>query len=332
MWFEDLTGFTEISPEEVRQYLSVSGDTLTSLANGKSYTFGRLEIPTLAELRQRAETISFEPDYISLREVVANVQTLHLDPIYHGAFFQAASQFNLLEMTSPRVTPEEGVGIYEYDRTQGPACAIAAGAGTIYRNYFAEVKGQIGQSASLQIDCLEDIGMALGNTNDQLWHTQNGYALASAEGLSKISATLESMSEEEIDALRGKLRIGLQWNTQVTLNQCTHLVTQAYCSALPVGYSPHSSQAWENFARLVLEATYEATLAAAALNYEATGNDQVFLTLVGGGVFGNEWKWIREAIERALKLYAAFPLDVSMVSYGSSNEQVREMIRAGKWK
>jgi hypothetical protein len=30
-------------------------------------------------------------------------------------------------MVSPNITPEAGVGIYENDRTQGPACAVAAG-------------------------------------------------------------------------------------------------------------------------------------------------------------------------------------------------------------
>ena len=45
-----------------------------------------------------------------------------------GALFQVASQLNLLEMTGPEVTPEDGVTIYQDDRTQGPACAIAAGA------------------------------------------------------------------------------------------------------------------------------------------------------------------------------------------------------------
>ena len=49
-----------------------------------------------------------------------------------------ASQFNLLEMTAPSITPEHGVARYQLDRTQGPACAIAAGAATIYRNYFAQ--------------------------------------------------------------------------------------------------------------------------------------------------------------------------------------------------
>ena len=86
------------------------------------------------------------------------------------------------------------------------------------------------------------------------------------------------------------LRIGLQWHTQVTLDGCTHTVSQAYCSALPVtgslrsGPPPHL---WEEFARLILEATYEATLCAALLNSSKTGSNKVFLTLVGGGVFGN---------------------------------------------
>ena len=72
-----------------------------------------------------------------ISEVVGDVRALHLDPQNGGALFQAASQFNLLEMTGPSLTPEQGVGIYENDQTQDPACAIACGGGAIFRNYFA---------------------------------------------------------------------------------------------------------------------------------------------------------------------------------------------------
>ena len=72
-----------------------------------------------------------------------------------------ASQFNLLEMVSPTVTPEHGVTRYQHDRTQGPACAIAAGAATIYRNYFAPVGGGYGQTTERQFDGLADLGEAL---------------------------------------------------------------------------------------------------------------------------------------------------------------------------
>src|SRR5215471_8029126 len=251
-WFELLTGFQETVPSEVRKNLTVDGETLTSHVNGKVFVCGRLETPSLAELRDRVRTGDHgDGGKISVREVVANVQALHADVSYTGSLFQVASQFNLLEMVSQKITPEQGVAIYEHDHTQGPACAIAAGAGTIYRNYFALVNGQIGQTKDNQIDCLADLGRALGNSGNRLWKMSNGYAMASREGLIEISKRLRASSEDERDELRKLLRIGIHFNTQVTLEDCTHTVSQAYCSALPVAYSGHPSDRWEDFARLV---------------------------------------------------------------------------------
>lgn len=327
-WFERLTGFGEASPRQVRENLRVEGDVLTSLVNGGTYVHGRLEIPSLLELRDRVAALGPTTGRLSLREVVADVKELHVDPVHAGSLFQVASQFNLLEMTSPRVTPERGVGIYETDPTQGPACAIAAGAGTIYRNYFVRVNGRVGQSAHRQIDCLADIGMALDNANQHFWRMKNGYALASRGGLGKLSNRLAALNgDEERDQLRRLLRIGLQWNTQVTLKHCQHWVTQAYCSALPVAYSHLPGRLWESFARLVLEASYEATIRAAILNARNTGNRRVFLTLLGGGAFGNDPEWITSAIERALRLHERHDLEVAIVSHGASNRAVQQLIQ-----
>jgi hypothetical protein len=138
-WFKALTGFLEASPEQVRENISVEGEILKSRINGRVMACGRLETPSLAELRERVRVSGHVVGKISVREVVANVQSLHEDEANAGSLFQVASQFNLLEMMSPNITPEAGVGIYENDHTQGPACAIATGAGTIFRNYFATV-------------------------------------------------------------------------------------------------------------------------------------------------------------------------------------------------
>ena len=51
-------------------------------------------------------------------------------------------------MISPNLTPEDGVTCYQNDRTQGPACAIAAGAATIYRNYFVPLSEDFGQTSA----------------------------------------------------------------------------------------------------------------------------------------------------------------------------------------
>src|SRR3954468_13074580 len=64
-------------------------------------------------------------------------------------------------------------------------------------------------------------------------------------------------------------------------------VSQAFCSALPVAYSQVPSPHWELFGSLVLEAAYEATLWAAVINAQRGVSNVVFLTLLGGGAFGN---------------------------------------------
>ncbi len=324
MWFEDLVGFREVDPAQVRANLEVRGDRLLSRVNGRSYGCGHLELPSIAELRRRVGPAERGP--LLLREVVANVQALHRDPACAGALFQAASQFNLLEMTSPSVTPEQGVGVYEHDRTQGPACAIACGAGTIYRDYFVPVGAGIGQCADRQLDCLADLGQALGNTAGRLWTMRNGYALLEDRGLETLGGRLAALDPDEIDALRGLLRIGVHRDVEVTLGGTGHHVTQVYGSALPVAYGRGLSEQWAPFARLVLEASYEATLLAARHNADATASRRVFLTLLAGGVFGNADTWILAAIERALERVGEADLDVAIVSFGRSQPAVRALV------
>jgi len=315
-WFEKLTGCVGESHESVREHLFIDGRRLHSRLNQKSWLCGELETPTLAQLRQRVSHIKRDLAPISVRNVVGNVQHLHLNRANENAVFQVASQFNLLEMTSPRVTPECGVGIYEHDFTQGPACAIAAGAGTIYRNYFVDINGRIGQTADNQIDCLSGIAKLLDNSKQRLWKMVNGYALPSAEGLEEINRKLESMDEAALDAVRQALQIGLHWDTQVTLGDASHTVSQAYCSAMPVAYTPHTKELWAPLAKIVLEAAYEATICAAILNVDRNRNNRLFLTRLGGGAFGNNPDWITNAISRSLELYSDSGLDVAIVSYG----------------
>ena len=326
-WFEKLTGFREDSPDHVRERLFVEGPWLASKANGRRWHYGALEIPTLERLRTQARNLRKRPGALRVEEIVADVRDLHLDASNAGAVFQVASQFNLLEMTSPDITPEMGVGRYEFDPTQGPACATACGAGTIYRNYFVDVKGQIGQNARKQIDCLGDLGEALGNEEGSLWEMRNGYCLAPRSGLLRIGEILKGVNEEERERLKGRLRIGIQRDSEVTLPGGGHRVTQAYCSALPVGYSPEPPALWEPFARLILEAAYEATLHAALLEYERTGSPTLYLTLLGGGAFGNDPNWIVESMERALRRCRDCPLNVKIVSFKKPNPALRKLSR-----
>lgn len=328
-WFEQLTGFRETSPDEVRRRLTVEGETLVSLVNGRRAGIGRLEMPTLQTLRERRAALGLAPGNAGpapLGGVRGDIRRLLASPAQAGALVQVASQFNLLEMVGPDVTPEDGVTRYAGDPTQGPACAIAAGAATIFRNHFAPVDArgttegeplQFGQSRHRQLDGLADLGEALGHRPDRpLWAWRNGYALCSAEGLARITDMLARADEARRDALRGALRIGLHWDVEVTDAPASPgpRVSQAFCSALPVAYGRPAPRDWAPFARLVLEAAYEATLSAAACRAAQGGSPRVLLTRLGGGVFGNDAAWIDAAIDRSLRLAAPWGLEIVMVS------------------
>jgi hypothetical protein len=182
--------------------------------------------------------------------IVGDARALHSDPELQGALFQVASQFNLLEMTSPSVRPEDGVARYAGDPTQGPAGAIAAGAATIYRNYCVPVGNQTGQTGDHQLDALATMGdvlaAELARPVTDLWTIRNGYALCTEPGLDAIAGLLEQAPDEQRDTLRGALRIGLHRDVEVTdvREGRRRLVSQAFCSALPINYShtPHANR------------------------------------------------------------------------------------------
>ena len=314
-WFCDLAGLPNDWPEVVRDGIAVEGDALVIRATGKRMVAGRLTLPRLSDLPAPPTGAP----RIKLRDVVADVQALHADPANPGAVFQVASQFNLLEMVGPSVTPDQGIAGYAHDRTQGPACAIACAAGTIFRNYLVPLGGQTGQTAGRQLDTLADLGAALGNTSATLWQMRNGYALPRPGGLVKVSAQIAAQDRL---TLKGLVRVGWQADTQVTLGSAAHLVHQVYASALPIAYAREPVPDWEPFARLVLEASYEATLAIAA----QTERRLVFLTRLGGGAFGNPAQWITDAIATALDRHAASDLNVVLVSYGRPDPSNRPLL------
>jgi len=321
-WFERLTGFIETDYASTRAKLKVSSGKLISLVNGASYRTGLLELASLSDLRDRVRSSRAGPGRLRVSLISGDVREMHRHRAFAGALFQVASQFNLLEMIGPNKTPEDGVTIYQCDGTQGPACAMAAGAATIYRNYFAKVGRRLGQTKDRQLDGLADLGAALRERLapdvGELWSMVNGYALAHRPGLDAITRVLEGSKPNEIDELRGHLQIGLHWDVEATdAGHPFPVVSQAFCSALPVAYSQHGSQHWARFACLVLEAAYEATLWAAALNAQRDGSNIVLLTSLGGGAFGNDESWIEAGLVRALKLASGFDLDVRLVSYGA---------------
>src|SRR4029077_19839694 len=119
------------------------------------------------------------------------------------------------------------------------------------------------------------LSQATGLPPTSLWEMKNGYALCREEGLEAITRHLSSLGDPELDELRGKLRIGVHQDVEVTEGNDApaSTVTQALCSALPVAYSRIPASRWRAIAELVLEAAYEATLCAAVLNVARGGSN-----------------------------------------------------------
>lgn len=322
-WFEKLTGFVEESPEQVRENIILEGNKLISKVNGREMQWGNLEIPTLKECSTKVTSAliknSFNFKKTIVREVVADIADLHKDIANQGSIFQVASQFNLLEMPHPSVTPEDGISNYELDKTQGPACAMACGAGTIYRNYFVKLDNQIGQTVDKQIDCLDYVGEYLNNQND-LWEMRNGYAMVAEEGLDAFENLPNTLG---IDS---RLKVGIQRDAEVTTSKQKHKVTQVYCSALPVSYSVYRPEFWEPFAQFILDSAYRATIDESFYNNITTGNNKVFLTMLGGKSFGNDKKWIIKAIEKSLDATPGMGLDISIVSHKKSDSDIKKLV------
>ena len=147
VWFEKPTGFRELDYDSTRaNSKSMARDcnrwsSERPMASASS-RFCRSRICAIEQERCAIDRTAQGPC------VVGDVRAMHQMPENAGAVFQVASQFNFLEMIGPNLTPEHGVTRYQYDRTQGPACAIAAGAATIYRNYCAPVAAAYGQTAN----------------------------------------------------------------------------------------------------------------------------------------------------------------------------------------
>ena len=76
-WFSDLMGFAECG-HQTQEQISLDGNRMHSLANGASWVWGSLEIPTLQSLRVCAKPLLKQRKTPStLRETIGDVQDFH---------------------------------------------------------------------------------------------------------------------------------------------------------------------------------------------------------------------------------------------------------------
>lgn len=369
-WFERNFGFKETSYSETRSKFNVREINkeiiLTSIPLGRDYFVGSFELPSNAELRTRlhqitTESTSSETNLLTFKNIGGNARSLHLDPANEGSVFQVASQFNCLEMVGPDVRPEDGITNYAHDKTQGPACAMACPAATVYRNYFVNGTGQGGHSdknkniknsstsggssgssgkgTSHQLDGASDIAVLCNNEENHYWDMRNGYLIPTRHGaMGEIGHRIVKESGFH-DELVSRLRVGVHWKTETESKKSTsgHHVCQVFSSACPVQYTNKTcrSSEWSTFATAILEGTFEATLSVGAIIAKKEQRRvKIFLTSVGAGAFGNLTIWVERALSRALTIFQNEPLDVYLVHFGTkpANTNNKFLVLEKKWR
>jgi len=368
-WFKTLFGFDEliVGPgqqvtEQVTKHLTLNDSDPNNLKlickhqdfNYK-YDIGKYELASLGYIISNLQKHANFTDAskrggswgLKYDIIIGSVEAFHRRHEMNGALFQAASQFNSLEMVKPEVIPESGVTGYVSDKTQGPACALSCPTGTIFRNYFGLPSGGKmwggKQTKDNQIDTLSELHAYIKEiTKDPgpFWTTQNGYLTLTDDNikLEKMKRMLEIPLYREEAASR--IKFSVHSNIPVCYTN-GHKVHQIYTSAIPIAYTGARNNDIPEvhkhafFAKFILNASYIATLATAALyaceRFDPVNSfrQKVVITSIGGGVFNNHPNWINDAIKNACNLFRKLPLDVQhnffnpgILTEGSPSHQV----------
>ena len=259
-----------------------------------------------------------------------DVANLQADPRNAGCTFQVASKFNGIEGIDESTFPDSKnfttnciltythIHIHSplkknyfnsdiYDLTQGPVASVSAGPSAIARVYGAFYKP--GTDPRLWAQTTRRQHRMLGDVS--CITVANGYAMLDE----MTSATLPANPYDIVN----KICVGVQKGAQVTFGKCitrsdgkTMLqcvpqdirINQVFCAALNMAQGEAGARTSNHpqakvVERCVLRAAYEGSYLAAI----TAGSPRLFLTMIGGGAFGNLQSTILGEIIRAHKKY-----------------------------
>lgn len=325
-WFAHLFGFKE-STDAVYSNIEVREDdngmvTLVSKANNREFLAGEFRVRSISSFQGLPEVGGGKLHIIHGRGFrncsrLVNILECQALPEFDGATFLAASNFNALEFVSGSQTAADGITNYIYDRTQGPYCALAAGASILYRNYFVKHEtGEVGQLRK-QINLLHK--SPLGS------YLHNGYPSISSGDSKKLA----KHDWKDLD----QFCVGCHSNCELTTYQTQsrafadapkgRIVHHVYAAALSYTYYVDKNEVTLKIGQALLEAQYKAHILASwenSLKYPGrAGSKRSVLTLLGGGVFGNSHEMICGAIAACKDLIVKSGLEVYVTCFGDDS-------------
>lgn len=240
------------------------------------------------------------------KKIESDIRWLQANPQLKNVVFQIASNFNTLE---------GGMGGQDGYLTnmlqapvQGELASISAASGTIRRKYFFGPFNLLYRLEKDGIKMNESDGFA-SLTDETLQKIADGSIKISDINYKDIAVCLHEVVVTSGSGGIGKnqevLRLPVTVENGKIDKTKTQIVNQVFTAALDT-YTLRSgigrdgknvpilwNKNLENFAKLILKASYEGTLKAAFYAEQP----RVILTLIGGGSFRNDIAWIAEVLE-----------------------------------
>lgn len=255
-------------------------------------------------------------EIITRHEVCSNIKPVDVGylqglPENSNAVFQVASNFNGIEAISEMVHPEieNFTERYYLDRTQGPAASISAGAAAIIRVhapfYDSKLNPEVwDQTRRQQLNFLSKLSSHFPQQNGYIAFTgdEPKFPKPYSKEYYKMLLDVFMCYHQECQVITGHKDNG---GKLYKVHNPDQKVDQVFSAAVNIcqgklaktnANAPNS----ETKCRFVLESAYNGAYLEAISNKRS----KLFLTLIGGGSFGNRKEWILDAILSAHKKWA----------------------------
>lgn len=301
--------------ERFRRFLVYEG--FRNELTGDVTPYGTFDTPTVACLKEQVASVLLElpttkqelwtkPPPLTTRSRVDIAQLQGNLTTKDLAMVQVASNLNCLENPSRHTNPANGflVDFAYQDRTQGPAAVFGTTSAYLYRCHFYK-GGQTSDSKCANL--VEHAGSYFGvPQNGKLTLTGHEEAI---------------VTETDMDEVSSKVCIGLHRDCPLLFRRTRNRMIEAVPGDNGPPLIDHVLSASVNMhdygivvpaddrdklykiAQTLLRAAYEGIYLAAILRQRK----KLYLTLVGGGSFGNPIAMIVAEIQRAHNLWAGHP-------------------------
>jgi hypothetical protein len=288
--------FKKLSPDEKKELFEELEKNGVSAGKFETYSVGKLQ--KLCEKRKRfgvESTIRF------IVNPTVDVKDLQADPAYNGAAFQVASNFNCLEAGQGQGDKSDSNGLQNV-RAQGEQAVVSANIAA-----YQLRKHRLGR-----INLLDEL--------------ETGNFLVMKPGNSQPAYFCKKILNVALNDIFNSIQIGFHRGISVTHGKNFkniiskgkgQKINHVLCSALDmrghlkigVMKSDKKSTFSKNMSMCVLRAAYTGTILSTYIN----DIKHVVLTLLGGGVFGNDMKIIAKELDDSLGLAKKLNMDVTVV-------------------